>query len=242
VIKVGVLGYSGRMGRLIADEIAASDACALAGGVVRKVKPEYKKTEGFLVTTDAEEIIAASDVVIDFTTADAVPNYVRLAAKHGKPFVSGTTGLDTKGLAALKEAAKKIPVLYAANTSLSLAAMKQIAALASKLLGDFAYDVAITDEHHAQKKDAPSGTAKALGDAVIAGSQGKKKPAYSSIRAGSIVGEHEVIFAGAGEVVRLHHSVTDRRVFAKGALDAALWLAKKPAGFYGMDDVLGIKA
>jgi 4-hydroxy-tetrahydrodipicolinate reductase len=155
--------------------------------------------------------------------------------------MSGTTGLDAEGLKALKQAAQKIPVLHAPNTSLSLAAMKRITALAAQLLGNLDYDVAITDEHHAQKKDAPSGTAKALGEAVIAGSNGKKTPSYSSIRAGSIVGEHEVIFAGNGEIIRLHHSVTDRHIFARGAVEAALWLAKKPAGLYGMDDVLGLK-
>jgi 4-hydroxy-tetrahydrodipicolinate reductase len=242
MIKIGVLGYSGRMGCLIAEEIAASTACKLAGGVVREMKPEYKKAEGILITPHADEVVAISDVVIDFSTAAVTPGYARLAATHNKPFVSGTTGLDAKGIEALKEAAKKIPVFYAANTSLSLAAMKHITTLASKLLGSRDYDIAIIDEHHNQKKDAPSGTAKALGEAVIAGSGGKKTPAHSSIRAGNIVGEHEVVFAGSGEIIRLHHSVTDRRIFAKGALEAALWLSGKPAGFYGMDDVLGLKA
>jgi 4-hydroxy-tetrahydrodipicolinate reductase len=102
------------------------------------------------------------------------------------------------------------------------------------------YDVAIIDEHHRMKKDSPSGTAKILGDAVRQGNGGRKMPQYAAIRAGHIIGEHEVIFTGNGETIRLRHSVTDRGIFARGALDAALWLHKKPAGFYGMDDVLGI--
>jgi 4-hydroxy-tetrahydrodipicolinate reductase len=154
--------------------------------------------------------------------------------------MTGVTGLDNKGIEALKHAAKTIPLLYAPNTSLSLAAMKQITALTAKLLADFDYDVNIHDEHHRMKKDAPSGTALALGEAVVRSNGGKHKPTYSSMRAGAIVGNHEVAFVGHGEIIRLQHQVSDRRVFAKGALRAALWLHGKPTGFYGMDNVLGI--
>ena len=241
MIKIGVLGYGGRMGQLIAEEIAANEKCALAGGVVRAIKPEYKKAEGILITSKADEVVAISDMVIDFTAAEATPEYVHLAAAHKKPFVSGTTGLTAAGHEALQQAAAKIPVFYAANTSVSLVAMKQIAALAAKLLGDFDYDVAIIDEHHRLKKDAPSGTAKALGDVIGHSNGGRKVPSYSSVRAGAIVGEHEVIFAGHGETIRLRHSVTDRRIFARGAVEAALWLVKQKPGLYGMEDVLGLK-
>jgi 4-hydroxy-tetrahydrodipicolinate reductase len=240
MIRVGLLGYSGRMGQSIVGEIAASDACVLAGGVVRSNKPDMKKPEGAIITTNADEVIAISDVIIDVTLADATPNYARLAAGHGKAFVGCTTGFGAEGMEALKQASAKIPLLYAPNTSLSLAATKRLAALAAKLLGGYDYDVAILDEHHRMKKDAPSGAAKVLGEAVIEGSDGKMTPSYASIRAGHIVGEHEVTFAGAGEIIRIRHSVADRRIFARGALQAALWLHGKPKGFYGMDDVLGI--
>ena len=166
---------------------------------------------------------------------------MRLAAKHKKPFVCGVTGLEPRrALEVIKQAATKIPVLYAPNTSLSLAVMKQVTALAAKLLGTFDYDVSILDEHHRMKKDAPSGTARTLGEAVLRGNGGKKTPSYAAVRAGAIVGEHEVAFVGQGEIIRLRHSVTDRRIFARGAVQAALWLHGKPAGFYGMEDVLGI--
>jgi 4-hydroxy-tetrahydrodipicolinate reductase len=240
MIKIGILGYAGRMGQAIAIEVAASDRCVLAGGVVRAITPDYKKAEGILITPHADEVIAISDVVIDFTLAEATPGYARLAATHKKPFMSGVTGLGADGLEVLKHAAKTIPVLYAPNTSVSLVAMKQITALAAKLLGPFDYDVNIHDEHHRMKKDAPSGTAKALGEAVARGNGGKKTPSYSSLRAGAIVGNHEVAFVGQGEIIRLQHQVTDRRIFAKGALQAALWLTGKPAGMYGMEDVVGI--
>jgi len=238
MIKIGLLGYAGRMGQAIAAEIAASAACELAGGVVRELKPEYKKSK-LLITTKADDVIAISDVAVDFTFAAATIPYAKLAAAHNKPFMTGTTGLAAKDLDELKKLAKKIPVLAAPNTSLSLAAMKQLTTLAAKLLGNMDYDIAIRDEHHRMKKDMPSGTARSLGAAVARGNA-KKQASFASIRAGHIIGEHEVIFAGPGETIRLHHSVSDRAIFARGALQAALWLHGKPAGFYGMEDVLGI--
>lgn len=237
--RIGLLGYGGRMGQAIAAEIAASTACVLAGGADRHID-RIKKAEGVVLSTEAVDIIRISDVVIDFTSADSTPNHARLAAENGKAFVSGTTGMGAAGIDALKQAAQKIPLLYASNTSLSLAATKRIVAHAAKLLGKFDYDVAIIDEHHRMKKDAPSGTALSLGEAVMAGNGGAKHPSYAAIRAGFIVGEHETVFAGEGEVIRIRHSVTDRGVFARGALQAALWLVGKPKGFYSMDDVLEI--
>jgi 4-hydroxy-tetrahydrodipicolinate reductase len=238
MVKIGLLGYAGRMGQAIADDIAGRKDCVLAAGLVRQLAHDMKRSDGIFISANIDEVMAASDIVIDFTLAEATAGHVKLAVKHKKPFVSGTTGLDAAALDALKKAAHDIPVLYAPNTSLSLAAMKQITTLAAKLLGGFDYDVAILDEHHRMKKDTPSGTAKALGEAVTAG--GGKQPTYAAIRAGHTVGEHEVSFVGQGEIIRLRHSVTDRKIFARGAVQAALWLHGKTAGFYGMDDVLGI--
>lgn len=238
-VRIGLLGYGGRMGQAIAAEIAASTACVLAGGADRTIGQNTKAGD-VLLSAQAVDVIRISDVVIDFTSADAAPDHARLAAQHGKAFVSGTTGMSAAGIEVLKQVAQKVPLLYASNTSLSLAATKRIVAEAAKLLGGFDYDVAILDEHHRMKKDAPSGTALSLGEAVVAGNGGAKQPSYAAIRAGYIVGEHEVVFAGDGEIIRIHHSVTDRRIFARGALQAALWLADKPKGFYSMDDVLGI--
>ncbi|MDP9127026.1 MAG: 4-hydroxy-tetrahydrodipicolinate reductase [Pseudomonadota bacterium] len=240
MIRIGILGIEGRMGRLIADEVNASTFCALAGGLTDRVKTEFKKSEDALVTTGAEEVIALSDVVIDFTSAEATAGFARIAADMGKPFVSGTTGLSAATHDVLVAMSARIPLLYAANMSLSLTAMKQVTEVAAKLLAAFDYDVAILDEHHRMKKDAPSGTAITLGEAVLRGSNGRQQPAFTAVRAGSIIGEHEVVFAGHGETIRLHHSVTDRRIFARGAVQAALWLHGKKPGLYGMEDVLGI--
>lgn len=205
--RIGVLGHRGRMGALVVEALAGRPDCAYAENPER------------------------ADVVIDFTRAEATPDLLARFAAAGMPYVCCTTGLD---MAPLHEAAKTIPVLYAANTSLSLAVTRQAAALMARLLAPHGYGVHIHEEHHKHKKDAPSGTAKALGEAVGGA------VSYSSVRAGNIVGEHEVLFAGENEAIRLHHSVTDRRVFARGAIAAALWLAGKPAGLYGMEDVLSI--
>jgi 4-hydroxy-tetrahydrodipicolinate reductase len=242
MIRVGILGYHGRMGQLIAREIAShkGKGCVLVGGADHIIHSDVPKPEGVLLSTKAEEVMAISDVVIDFTVAEATPQHAQLAAKLGKAFMSGTTGLSEDGAALLHQAAKKIPLLYARNTSLSLAATKRVAALAAKLLAPFDYDISILDEHHRMKKDAPSGTALVLGEAVKAANGGVKHPSYAAIRSGYIVGEHEVQFAGDGESIRIRHSVTDRSIFARGAVQAALWLHGKPNGFYGMDDVLGI--
>lgn len=242
MIRVGILGYHGRMGQLIAHEIAAHKGrgCVLVGGADHTFHDDVLKPEGVLLSTRAEEVVAISDVVIDFTVAEATPQHAQLAAKHGKAFMSGTTGLSEDGAAILHQAATQIPLLYARNTSLSLAATKRVAALAAKLLARFDYDISILDEHHRMKKDAPSGTALVLGEAIKNANGGIRQPSYAAIRSGSIVGEHEVQFAGDGESIRIRHSVTDRSIFARGAVQAALWLHGKPKGFYGMDDVLGI--
>ena len=240
MIKIGILGFSGRMGQAIAAEIEAVHQCTLSGGVVRTLKPLARVTEGAVISTNPDDVIAASDLIIDFTLPQATADYADRVAAHGKPLVCGTTGLHNDTIDLLKHHASKIPVLYAPNTSLSLAAMKRITTLAAKLLGDFDYDIAIIDEHHRMKKDSPSGTALALGKAVLDGNLGTKQPSYAAIRIGHIVGNHEIIFSGNGETIRIKHSVTDRRIFARGAVEAAVWLHDKPAGFYSMSDVLGI--
>ena len=195
MIRIGVLGYAGRMGTLIAQDILTRDDCSFAGGAVRSMPT---KPLDVFVTTDALDIFKRSDVVIDFTNAEATLANVKLAVEVRKPLVCGTTGISFEAQQALKNAATQIPVLYASNTSLSLGAMKRAVAITAKLLGNFDYDVSILDEHHRMKKDAPSGTAKTLGEAVVAANSGAKQPTYAAIRSGNIVGEHEVTFAGGG--------------------------------------------
>jgi 4-hydroxy-tetrahydrodipicolinate reductase len=242
MIAIGLFGYTGRMGQAIAAEIARSKSSTLAAVFSRDGKPPVSPDAKPPLTSSAVAAIAtASDVLIDFTMPLATPEFLAAAVAAKKPFMCGVTGLGAETIAALKAAARTIPVLYAPNTSVSLVVMKQLTQMAAKLLSGFDYDIAILDQHHRMKKDAPSGTAVALGQAVSKGNGGVKAPVFAAIRAGSIVGEHEVAFVGQGETIRLQHSVTDRAIFARGALAAALWLTPKPPGFYGMEDVLGLK-
>lgn len=242
-IKIGIVGFSGRMGQAVARAALDHPEATLAGGVDRAFSDDIKANFSKLVLSDkAEELFPECDVVIDFSAPSVTANSAKLAAQFGKALVCGTTGVDAAGHAALKEAAQRVPVLYATNTSLSLVVMKQLVKMAAQLLQNQDYDVSILDKHHRTKKDAPSGTAKTLGEFVVAGNGGKREPQYAALRAGFIVGEHEVQFTGQGEIINLCHSVTDRGVFARGAVQAGIWLHGKPAGLYGMDDVLKVGA
>ncbi len=238
-LRIGIIGYAGRMGQAIGHAVSTHPRATLAGGVVIETPPEPIHGEP-MITNDAEKLFPRCDVMIDFSSPAATPDYARMAARHGVPFMSGTTGLSDKDKDALSEVARHIPLLYAANTSLSLVVMKQLTTLAARLLRDDDYDITILDRHHRLKKDAPSGTAKSLAEAVTAGNGGHKEPSLAAFRAGFIVGEHEVSFVGEGETITLTHTVTDRAIFARGALQAALWLHGREPGLYGMNDVLGI--
>jgi 4-hydroxy-tetrahydrodipicolinate reductase len=240
-MKIGILGAEGRMGRMIAQEISSG---------------KYKAEVGALIDQggDKEPAFKSCDVMIDFTAPSACAEHAALAEQYQKPLVVGTTGLKPAEMAALSQAAKKAPVLYAANMSpgvnLLLALVEQAAA---KLGPDF--DIEIFEAHHRDKADAPSGTALALGqaaakarnvnldDVMVLSRAGKRKESaigMSVFRGGDIIGDHTVTFAGLGERLELTHKASDRALFAKGAIKAALWLKDQKAGFYSMRDVLGI--
>jgi 4-hydroxy-tetrahydrodipicolinate reductase len=183
--------------------------------------------------------------------------FLRSAAKKTTPIVIATTGFDDKQLSEIKRLSRRTPTLLSANTSLGVNVLVSLLGKAAKMLGDD-YDVEIVEAHHRFKKDAPSGTALALGRAVadalgrdlekvsvngrkgIVGERTKKEIALLSVRAGDIVGEHTVIFGGIGERLEFIHRAHSRDTFARGALRAARWLAKRKPGLYGMLDVLGI--
>ncbi|MEZ5566100.1 MAG: 4-hydroxy-tetrahydrodipicolinate reductase, partial [Gammaproteobacteria bacterium] len=194
------------------------------------------------------------------TAPGATARHASACADGGQALVVGTTGLGSAEIAALKAAASRIPVLYARNMSLGVAVLTELARQAARLL-DAGYDVEIAETHHRHKKDAPSGTALQLGEAV-ASARGWKlgdvavfdrprmataaRPVeaigFSSLRGGGVIGDHTVMLAGAEEVLELTHRATDRVVFARGALRAAEWLVGKPAGLYTLSDVLGLPA
>jgi 4-hydroxy-tetrahydrodipicolinate reductase len=195
------------------------------------------------------------DVFVDFSAPDALEEHLQAAVNAGKPILIGTTGLVPDHHRMIDEAAHEIPVLQAANTSLGVNLLAHIVReTAARLAED--WDIEIVEMHHRYKADAPSGTALFLGQAAAegrkidlsemsdrgrAGARQRGHIGFASLRGGSVSGDHQVIFAAEGERIELGHRAESRAIFARGAIEAALWLASKPAGRYAMADVLGIK-
>jgi 4-hydroxy-tetrahydrodipicolinate reductase len=212
------------------------------------------KAAGIAITADLEAVLPSIDVVIDFSKAEAVAGTAEACAAAGVALMIGTTGLSAETQQRIDAAARRIPVLVSANTSLALNVLLDIVRRAAQALPK-TYDIEIFEAHHRHKVDAPSGTALALGDAAAAGRaeplgrpvdltgtrsgpRGEGGIGFSVVRGGDVVGEHDVRFLGAGEQLRLSHIATDRGIFARGALAAALWLPGRPANRYQMTDFL----
>ncbi|NQV56250.1 MAG: 4-hydroxy-tetrahydrodipicolinate reductase [Rhodospirillales bacterium] len=266
-MKIGIIGCAGRMGRMLVAQVLETNGAELAGGSEAKGHAALGKDVagqaglaplGLQITDDAAAVLAASDVVIEFSLPGPTLEHVALAGAANTPMVIGTTGFDEGQEKAFLRAAEKLPVVWASNYSIGvtvlMAATKRFAATL-----DEEYDIEIFEMHHKHKVDAPSGTALSLGLAAAEG-RGVKLPdvqargrdgisgervrgqiGFASLRGGDVVGEHSVIFAGAGERVELSHKATSRVIFAAGAVRAALWLPGKTAGLYGMNDVLGLE-
>ena len=252
--RIGIAGASGRMGRLVAEE-ARARGLPIAGGICR---PEEAGAvpAGVALLPGIAALAAAADVVIDFTHASTIPAHAGAIAAAGCGWVLGTTGLAAADEAAIAAAAARAPVVRAANFSPGVALVLELAARLAAALPAEGYDAEILEMHHRQKVDAPSGTALALGAAVAAargqdlaavaesgrhGATGARKPGaigFAALRGGQIVGEHSLLFTSGAEQITLTHRAFDRRAFAEGALRAALWLRARPAGLYGMADVL----
>jgi 4-hydroxy-tetrahydrodipicolinate reductase len=254
-MRIGIAGMTGRMGRLLAEEVTASGA-SLAGGIGAPGSAPSAADAPLL--PDIAALAAAADVVIDFSHAAAAIGHAQALAQAGTAWVFGTSGLSAADEAAVRAAAKNIPIVYAANFSPGACLVLALAErMAAALPGD-TYDAEILEMHHRQKVDAPSGTAIALGHAVAAGRGvaleavaerardghvGPRRPGaigFAALRGGQMVGEHTLLFAGATEHIALTHRAFDRRTFATGAVRAGLWLAARPPGLYGMAEVLGL--
>jgi 4-hydroxy-tetrahydrodipicolinate reductase len=252
-IRIAVAGALGRMGRVVYAAAEAREGMTVTG---RFDKPG---AEGPGIV-DVETALAGADVVIDFTTGAASARLAeRCAARGGPAMVIGSTGFDAEGLAAVHAAAEKIPVLRAGNFSLGVNMLMGLVSLAAKALSAEDYDVEVFEAHHRRKIDAPSGTALMLADAAaegrgvalddvarwthegVTGARPTGEIGFSVMRGGGIVGEHAVVFAAEDEILTLSHSARDRGLFARGAVQAAAWLAGKPAGAYDMRDVLGFR-
>jgi 4-hydroxy-tetrahydrodipicolinate reductase len=263
-IRMGVIGCGGRMGRMLLAEIAAAEGCVLAGGTANPGSATVGSDLGELagigrlglsVSNDPGGLVANSDVVIEFSTPSATASHVALAAEQGTPMVIGTTGLSAAEAAILHEAAKRVPIVWAANTSLGINLLLGLVEQVAARLGP-EWDIEIMEMHHRGKVDAPSGTALALGrtaaagrgttlDAVaqrgrdgITGARKSGDIGFASLRGGDAVGDHHVIFASAGERLELSHRATNRAIYATGAVRAARWVIDRPPGVYGMKEVL----
>lgn len=256
-VAVILHGASGRMGQAVLRLAPERAGVRVIAALVRSGSPHEGRAvdvEGsrgvpYLARAPAD---VAADVVIDFAGAEGFDAALALAVERGLAFVSGSTGLAPSQFEALEAAAARIPVLWAANFSLGVAVLAHLVERASALLPD--WDCEVLEAHHRHKRDAPSGTALMLGRAVAQGrgreadevstDRGGERPAgmtgYAVVRAGDIVGEHAVWFAGAGERIELAHRAGDRDLFARGALVAAEWLSRRAAGRYTIGDVLGI--
>lgn len=267
MLDVSVLGASGRMGRAVIRCLAGNDGMRLTGAVTEAADPAVGRDSGEIcglpplgvaMTDDPEAGLRGAQVAVDVTLPSATEANVAAAAAQGAAMVVGTTGLGPAQQAALRSGAERIPIVYARNMSVGMAVFKDLVTRAAAALDDD-YDAEILDAHHARKADAPSGTALELGERVAGGRgrpldelavyarHGQTGPrergtiGYSVVRAGNIVGDHSVIFAGAEERIELVHRAADRMVFARGALRAAGWVVEQPPGLYSMEDVLGLR-
>mgnify|MGYP005856416193 CR=1 FL=1 len=239
MVRVVVVGVCGRMGSEIVRLVGERSDMEVVAGVEAVGHPLIGTPVGAgVVVADLSSVVDGGDVVVDFSTPEAVGENVRICTRAGKPFLTGVTGFQEDEVEVLKKAGEKIPVLYAPNFSIGVAVLKKLVKETARLLGS-SWDVHIVEIHHKRKKDAPSGTAKMLFEAIRS-EAGERLIDFSSIRAGDIVGVHQILFAGSGEHLELIHRAESRVAFASGVLGGIRWIVKKGPGFFSIDDVLGL--
>ena len=261
-----VTGASGRMGQMLIQTIGESDRCTLVAALERPGHDWVGQDVGAMmggaeigvkVTDDPLEAFAKAQAVIDFTAPSATVEFAGLAAQARAVHVIGTTGMTEDDLNKIAAAARHAPIIRAGNMSLGVNLLTKLTKMVAQAL-DEDFDIEVIEAHHHHKVDAPSGTALMLGEAAaegrgvllkdvsdsgrdgITGARKRGDIGFSAIRGGDIVGEHDVLFAAAGERIVLRHIATDRRIFARGAVKAALWGQDKGPGSYDMFDVLGL--
>lgn len=251
MVKIIMHGCNGHMGQVISDLIAQDPEAQVVAGI----DIADKGTNSYPVFTDIWKCDTEADAIIDFSSAKAVDALLDFSVKRQIPVVLCTTGLSEEQLVKVEEASKKVAVLKSANMSLGINTLLKLIQDAAKVLAGAGFDMEIVERHHRLKLDAPSGTALTLADSLNEAMDQKyhyvydrsqkrekrddKEIGISAVRGGTIVGEHEVIFAGPDEVIEFKHTAYSKAVFGKGAVEAAKFLAGKPAGRYDMQDVIG---
>jgi 4-hydroxy-tetrahydrodipicolinate reductase len=265
-LSIAILGVTGRMGGALLRALDEVPQARLSGATAssssRWLKqdvgaPSDGPLRGVAIGDDAAAAIRGARVAIDFALPEATPANVRACVATGCALVIGTTGLSEEARSQIAAAAKQIPIVLSANMSVGVNLLMKLTELAAKSL-DTTYDIEVFEAHHRNKKDAPSGTALALGSAAASGrgvsfkevgvferygETGARSPGsigFSVFRGGDVIGDHTVTFAGNGERLELSHRAGDRMMFARGAMRAAQWIVGRPAGLYSMQDVLGL--
>jgi 4-hydroxy-tetrahydrodipicolinate reductase len=265
-MRLLVAGAGGRMGRTLIKAVAETAGLALAGAVEESHSPFLGQDSGvlaglgpngFLLTDQPGPLVHQADGIIDFTAPSATLAFAALAAQSGLVHVIGTTGLSAEDEAKIQDAAARAIVVKSGNMSLGINLLAALVKRVAKTL-DADYDIEILEMHHNKKVDAPSGTALLLGRAAAAGrgvelderavrsrdghtgARAGGDIGFATLRGGTVVGDHSVIFAGPAERIELTHRAEDRMIFARGALKAALWARGRPPGLYSMADVLGL--
>lgn len=265
-MKIGIIGAAGRMGRMLIEATLANPDATLAAAVDMPGSSLIGSDAGELVGQAAcgvtlsdslEKVVKDADVFIDFTVAAATLNNIDICRAAGTRLVIGTTGLNAEQQATLRAASKNVAICYAPNYSVGVNLCFKLLEVAASVLGD-EVDVEIMEAHHRHKVDAPSGTALRMGEVVAqtlgrnlddcavygreghTGARERATIGFATVRAGDIVGDHTVMFAGEGERVEITHKASSRMAFARGAVRAALWLGEKDNGLFDMQDVLGL--
>lgn len=245
MIRIFIFGINGKMGRFVCDQAENSDDFVVTGGFDRVPHPTIR------TYSDVTEVPNDFDVVVDFSRAEVLPQVIALCEKHSKPAVLASTGYSDEQLAAIAKLSEKVAVLRSGNMSVGVNLLLDLVEKAAKTLG-YSFDAEIVEKHHNQKADAPSGTALMLADKIkevrpetefVYGRHGesKRKPndvTIHAVRGGTIVGEHDVIFAGEDEIITLSHVALSRKIFAVGALKAAAFIVTKKNGLYTMKNAL----
>jgi 4-hydroxy-tetrahydrodipicolinate reductase len=265
MINVAITGASGRMGRTLIEACTHAEGLRLSAAVDRPGTSLAGADAGELAAVGKLGVAIRTglagleyDVLVDFTRPEATLDYLETCQRSGRRLVIGTTGFDEAGKQRIAQAARTIPIVFAPNMSVGVNLCFKLLETAARVLGD-SVDIEIIEAHHRYKADAPSGTALRMGEVLakelnrdlktcavygrqgITGERMRQSIGFSTVRAGDIVGDHAVLFAGGGERVQITHHAESRLTFANGALRAARWLMNKPAGLYDMQDVLGLR-
>ncbi|NLZ46982.1 MAG: 4-hydroxy-tetrahydrodipicolinate reductase [Clostridiales bacterium] len=249
MLNIAVSGCCGKMGRVIYDLITSREDCSVCFGI----DISGVKYADFNVYTKVSDIEKKPDVIIDFSHPSLLDDLLDYCLSTGTPIVLATTGYSDEQISQIHKASEQIPVFFTFNMSLGINLLAELAKKATQVLGG-QFDIEIIEKHHNQKIDAPSGTAIMLANAIneelnnsytyvydrhsVRQKRGKTEIGMHAVRGGTIVGEHEIIFAGRDEVISLSHSASSKEVFAVGSVNAAVYLADKPAGLYDMKNLI----